>query len=191
MNNKEVLLARLKKNLKESRYNHVIGVKEAAIELAKVHGVSSDKAETAALFHDYAKNFTNDEMRKYIEEKNLRDETLSVCNSINLYHGIVGASIAEDEYGVKDRDILNAIKNHTFGRAGMSKLEKIIYLADIIEKSRDFEGLEEIRNKAFADLNGAMLEAVNQTLLYLIRKNQAININTIYARNEFVKDNIK
>lgn len=191
MNNKEVLLARLKKNLKESRYNHVIGVKEAAIELAKVHGVSSDKAETAALFHDYAKNFTDDKMRRYVNEQNLRDEYLTICGSINLYHGIVGASIAEKKYGVKDRDVLSAIRNHTFGRANMSKLEKIIYLADIMEISRDFEGVDEIREKAFSDLDQAVLGAIDKTLLYLIEKGEAININTIYARNDLLSKNVK
>lgn len=189
MNNQEELVSWLKRNLKKKRFIHVMGVLEAAVELAEIHGVSREKAETAALFHDYAKNFTDDEMRKYVNEQNLSDEYLTICNSMNLYHGIVGASIAEKKYGVKDKDILNAIRNHTFGRAGMSKLEKIIYLADIMEISRDFEGVDEIRKKAFLDLNQAMLEAINQTLLFLIRNGEIININTIHARNDLVLGN--
>jgi predicted HD superfamily hydrolase involved in NAD metabolism len=168
-----------------------MGVLEVALELAEAHEVSKEKAETAALFHDYAKNFTDDEMRRYVDEKNLCDEHLTICDSINLYHGIVGASIAEKKYGVKDRDVLNAIRNHTFGRAGMSKLEKIIYLADIMEISRDFEGVDEIRKKAFSDLDQAVLEAIDRTLLYLIGKGEVININTIYARNDLVSYNVK
>ncbi|MBK5251450.1 MAG: bis(5'-nucleosyl)-tetraphosphatase (symmetrical) YqeK [Peptostreptococcaceae bacterium] len=191
MNNQEDLVFWLAGNLKKSRFKHVMGVLEVAIELAEAHGVSKDKAETAALFHDYAKNFSDDEMRIYVDKQNLRDEHLSICGSINLYHGIVGASIAEKKYGVKDRDVLNAIMNHTFGRTGMSKLEKIIYLADIMEISRDFEGVDEIREKAFSDLDQAILAAIDKTLLYLIGKGEVININTIYARNDLISGNVK
>ncbi len=191
MNNREELVSWLEGNLKKSRFKHVMGVLDVAIELAEAHGVSKEKAEKAALFHDYAKNFTDDKMRRYVNEQNLRDEYLTICGSINLYHGIVGASIAEKKYGVKDRDVLSAIRNHTFGRANMSKLEKIIYLADIMEISRDFEGVDEIREKAFSDLDQAVLGAIDKTLLYLIEKGEAININTIYARNDLLSKNVK
>jgi predicted HD superfamily hydrolase involved in NAD metabolism len=191
MNNREDLISWLAGNLKKSRFKHVMGVLDVALELAEAHGVLKEKAETAALFHDYAKNFTDDEMRGYVDKNNLRDEHMTLCGSMNLYHGIVGASIAEKKYGVKDRDVLSAIRNHTFARADMSKLEKIIYLADIMEISRDFEGVDAIREKAFSDLDQAVLEAIDKTLLYLIGKKEVININTIYARNDLLAENVK
>jgi len=189
MPNREDVVQWLCANLKKKRYDHVMGVLEVALKLSEAHGVPKEKAETAALFHDYAKNFSDEQMLKRIEDGNLHDENLSVCASINLYHGIVGASIAEKEYGICDRDILNAIRNHTFGRDGMSKLEKIIYLADIIEPSRNFEGVEEIRRKAFVDMDKAMVMAIDKTLLYLIGRGEAININTIFARNDLLQGN--
>ncbi len=173
-------------NLKKTRFDHVMGVLNVAVELAEVHGVSKEKAETAALFHDYAKNFSDEEMLTHIENENLYDDNLSVCDSLNLYHGIVGARIAEKEYGIDDSDILNAIINHTFGRVGMSKLEKIIYLSDMMEASRNFEGVEEIRKIAFLDLDKAMIVAIDKTLIYLIGRGEAININTICARNDLL-----
>jgi predicted HD superfamily hydrolase involved in NAD metabolism len=191
MNNRKDLVSWLAGNLKKTRFKHVMGVLEVALELAEAHGVSKEKAETAALFHDYAKNFDDEAMLRYVNEKNLHDEHLTICGSINLYHGIVAASIAEKKYGVQDQDILSAIRNHTFGRAGMSKLEKIIYLADIIEISRDFEGVDEIREKAFLDLDQALIKAIDKTLLYLIGKGEVININTIYARNDLLAENVK
>ncbi len=186
MNNRVDVVAWLEANLKKKRFEHVMGVLKVSLELAEAHGVSKEKAEIAALFHDYAKNFSDEEMLKRIEDENLQDENLSVCASINLYHGIVGASIAEKEYGIFDRDILNAIEHHTFGRAGMSKLEKITYLSDMTEPSRNFKGVEEIREKAFLDLDKAMVMAIDKTLLYLIGRGEAININTIFARNSLL-----
>jgi len=186
MFNREDVVAWLFANLKKKRFDHVMGVLKVAVQLSEVYGVAKEKAETAALFHDYAKNFSDEEMLKRIEAENLHDENLSVCDSINLYHGIVGASIAKKEYGIDDLDILNAVRNHTFGRAGMSKLEKIIYLADMIEPSRNFEEVEEIRGKAFLDLDKATIVAIDKTLLYLIGIGEAININTIMARNDLL-----
>jgi len=186
MFNRKDVVKWLSGNLKKNRFDHVMGVLNVALELAEVHGVSKEKAETAALFHDYAKNFSDEEMLTHIENENLYDDNLSVCDSLNLYHGIVGARIAEKEYGIDDSDILNAIINHTFGRVGMSKLEKIIYLSDMVEASRNFEGVEEIRKIAFLDLDKAMIVAIDKTLIYLIGRGEAININTICARNDLL-----
>lgn len=179
----------LRDNLKEKRYLHVMGVLKTARELAAHYGVSVEKAETAALFHDYAKNFTDVEMDKFLQNGNVETGTEFLKRrSVNLYHGFVSAMIAEKEYGIIDDDVLSAIRNHTFGRPGMSELEKIIYLSDLIEPSRTFEGVEEIRRAAFQNLDRAMLMALDKTLKYLIDKGEIINLESVEARNAIIED---
>lgn len=187
MPRREETIRWLEKHLKPSRYRHVMGVLKVAGTLAKRHGESVPKAELAALFHDYAKNFSDEEMAAFVEKEGLADSELDACRSVNLYHGAVGAFIAEKTYGVRDPDVLNAIRNHTFGRAGMSRLEKIIYLADLIEPSRSFKGVEHLRRLALEDLDRAMLSALNRTLIHLIDKGARIQGRSVEARNEMLE----
>ena len=81
-----------------------------------------------------------------------------------LTHSFLGAKMAERDFGITDDDILNAIKYHTTGRAGMSLLEKIVYIADCIEPNREYySGLKEIRELAYVDIDKAMKFALKNT----------------------------
>lgn len=179
----------LKANLKVSRYNHVLGVVDTSIKLANIYGYDVYKAEIAALGHDVAKNMTNDELKNIICENNIK---LSVDeeNTKELWHSIVGPVVANKVFEIEDLDILNAIRWHTTGRENMSNLEKIIYLADLIEPSRIFDGVEDIRNIAYKDLDLAMLKALTHTTVYLLNKGLTVDINSIKARNYLIYNKI-
>ena len=175
----------LKNNLKPSRYGHTLGVVNTAIKLAEIYGEDKSKAEIAALCHDVAKNMSNEELRKLIDNENI---ILSIDeeNTQELWHSIIAPIIARKVFEIEDEEILNAMRWHTTGKENMTNLEKIIYLADLIEPSRKFEGVDEIREVAYKDLDLAMLKALTHTTIYLLKQGCAVDINSVKARNYLV-----
>lgn len=142
---REQYLAAIKPRMPEKRYIHTLGVMETAIQLAKIYGENESKAETAAILHDIAKYADIEWMEEIVKAQQL-DQQLIGWGS-ELLHGPVGAYIAESEFGITDEEILNAIRFHTTGREAMSNLEKIIFVADMIEPNRKFDGVERLRKK--------------------------------------------
>lgn len=175
----------LKDNLKPSRYGHTLGVVKTAIELAEIYNEDKQKAEIAALCHDIAKNMSYEDMLKVIEEENLKLSNYEK-NSKELWHSIIAPIMAKRIFEIEDEDVLNAMRWHTTGRENMSNLEKIIYLADLIEPSRNFQGIEAIRDISRKNLNDAVLKALTHTIMYLLTKDCAVDLNSIKARNYLI-----
>ncbi|MRX55928.1 HD domain-containing protein [Bacillus idriensis] len=181
---REKALALVKDHLTDHRYEHTIGVMETAIALAKQYGADVKKAETAAIFHDYAKFRSNDEMKQIIIEQNMTKELL--IHSPELWHAPVGAYLVEKEAGINDAEVLDAIRYHTSGRENMTLLDKVIYVADYIEPGRIFPGADEVRELAKNDLNKALIVSMKNTILFLLKKNQAIYPETLQSYNFLV-----
>lgn len=175
----------LKDNLKPSRYGHTLGVVNTAIKLAEIYGEDINKAKIAALCHDVAKNMNYEDMKIIMDEEGI---TLSLEeeNSKELWHSIVAPVLGKRIFEIQDEEILSAMRWHTTGKENMTKLEKIIYLADLIEPSRNFEGIEEIRKISHEDLNLAMLKALTHTTIYLLTQGCAVDLNSVKARNYLV-----
>lgn len=182
---REQYLAAIKPRMPEKRYIHTIGVMETAIELAKFYGEDEKKAETAAILHDIAKYAEIEWMEQIVRDEKL-DARLIGWGS-ELLHGPIGAYIAESEFGITDEDMLNAIRFHTTGRVGMSQLEKIIFVADMIEPNRKFDGVERLRKKAKKNLDKAMSACVRHTLAFLIDTKQPIYPLSIECYNDMMK----
>lgn len=167
----------------EHRFKHSIRVKDTAIKLAEIYGVDRKKAETAALFHDCAKIRDSKVLMEKANEFGVElDEYM--MESHELIHAPLGAKMAEKLYGVSDRDVLDAIAYHTTGAEDMNILEKIIYMSDYIEPMRNFPGVEEVREMAFKDIDRALFMAFNNTIVFLIKENKLIQLNTVIARNK-------
>ncbi|MCM3596308.1 bis(5'-nucleosyl)-tetraphosphatase (symmetrical) YqeK [Metabacillus idriensis] len=181
---REKALALVKDHLTDHRYEHTIGVMETAIALAKQYGADVKKAETAAIFHDYAKFRSKDEMKQIIIEQNMTKELL--IHSPELWHAPVGAYLVEKEAGINDAEVLDAIRYHTSGRENMTLLDKVIYVADYIEPGRIFPGADEVRELAKNDLNKALIVSMKNTILFLLKKNQAIYPETLQSYNFLV-----
>ncbi|MDR0138283.1 bis(5'-nucleosyl)-tetraphosphatase (symmetrical) YqeK [Metabacillus idriensis] len=181
---REKALALVKEHLTDHRYEHTIGVMETAIALAKQYGADVKKAETAAIFHDYAKFRSKDEMKQIIIEQNMTKELL--IHSPELWHAPVGAYLVEKEAGINDAEVLDAIRYHTSGRENMTLLDKVIYVADYIEPGRIFPGADEVRELAKNDLNKALIVSMKNTILFLLKKNQAIYPETLQSYNFLV-----
>jgi predicted HD superfamily hydrolase involved in NAD metabolism len=125
-----------------SRYQHILGVAYTAKILAAKHGVSVVDAEVAALLHDVAKEQDIQQIKSMLQ---LKFEADYLNYDEAIWHGPMGAVIAADVLGITNQDILNAVKFHVTGRAGMSDLEKVIFVADSTEPGRTYERCIEIR----------------------------------------------
>jgi predicted HD superfamily hydrolase involved in NAD metabolism len=163
----EQLRESMKMVLKETRYQHVLGVEEVSIDLAVIHGCDQRKAAIAGILHDCAKYLTDEELLSECTKYKL-PVTDGERKSVYLLHAKVGAACARDKYGIEDDDILNAITYHTTGRPGMSLLEKIVFTADYIEPNRKpLPRIEEIRKAAYDHLDFAVYLILENTLEYL------------------------
>ncbi|ASB88286.1 bis(5'-nucleosyl)-tetraphosphatase (symmetrical) YqeK [Bacillus sonorensis] len=179
-------LACVKEQLTEQRYTHTVGVMETAVKLAERFGADVKKAETAAIFHDYAKFRPKEEMKQIILDENKSLEVLDFHHE--LWHAPAGASLVKTEVGITDEDVLSAIRYHTSGRPGMTLLEKIIYVADYIEPGRLFPGVDEVRALAEENLDLALIQALKNTITFLLKKNQAVFPDTIATYNALLKE---
>ncbi len=168
------------------RFKHIINVAEAAKQLAKRYGADEESAYLAGLLHDVAKPYDAATMLKKAEAYGINIDPIYKADP-QLLHGLVGATVAKEHYGIEDRDILNAVANHTTGRVGMSRLEKIVYLADYIEVSRDFPGVDRLRELAFKDLDQAVIMAIEHTLFHLLESHKLIHTTTVAARNDLIQ----
>ena len=182
--NREVALELVEKQLTERRYQHTLGVAESAIELANRYGADVKKAELAAIFHDYAKFRPKEEMREIIVSQGMASTLLDFHSE--LWHAPVGAYLVEKEAGITNTEILDAIRYHTSGRVGMTLLDKIIYLADYIEPGRLFPGVDEVRETAKISLNQAVIEAMRNTIVFLMKKKQAVYPDTFHSYNDLI-----
>lgn len=173
----------LQGNINEKRFQHTLGVEKMAVKLAKMYGADVRKAQTAALFHDMAKRLDN--KLALAKELGIEPSPTERTNP-KLLHGPIAAKLMERDFHIVDTDVLNAVRYHTTGRRGMSKLEKIIYQADFIEETRDFDGVDELRKRTFEDLDAGLLEGLIHTLKYLLDKRVTIEWNSIEAYNHML-----
>lgn len=176
------------KRLSTERYNHVVRVKDTAAKLGKRYGVCLKDVELAALLHDIAKNMSFESLRHRLETTTIDSRLLQFHHE--LWHAPVGMLIAIEDFGLNENmnlDILNAIRYHTTGRAYMSPLEKLIYIADMIEPGRDFPGIEKLRDLANQDLDQAMGACIQSSLQFLIAKGIAVFPDSVDCYNEHVQ----
>lgn len=166
---------KLKSTLKESRFEHTLGVMYTAGSMAMAHGYDINKAMLAGLLHDCAKCLTYEEQVKICEDNH---REISECERGNraLLHSKAGAILAKIEYDITDDEILHAIEYHTTSVANMNTLDKIIYIADYIEPTRDqAPNLSYIRKLAFSDLDACLAQILYDTLEYLNAKGYLID----------------
>ena len=168
----------IRKHLKPSRLEHTMRVREEAMRLARRFGADVEKAEIAAVFHDMAKNMDVEEMNRMIREFGLDERYI---DQPNLAHSKLAACMMRRDFGIDDEDLLNAVASHTTGRAGMSLLEKVVFLADAIEPGRDYPSVTEIRRLAETDLDLACIRMLERTVDWLSQKQVHIDEQTLQA----------
>lgn len=147
---KKRILDIVKQNTGESRFEHTLRVADLATKLAIHYGVDVDKAWLAAILHDLEKNISLEENDMLVKKYGLDEKYLG---NKNLSHSKLAAVVSRDKLGIDDADILNAISFHTTGRANMSMLEKIIFVADTCEEGRTYKEAAMLRNNAFENID--------------------------------------
>ncbi len=163
---------RLQSDLKPQRMEHTAYVLETAIGLAARFGADPKKARIAALLHDCAKYLPEDELLSFADTE---------PPMLPILHAPAGADRAKRVYRVDDPAVLRAIRLHTTGDADMTPLDKIVYLADMIEPSRNFEGVDIIRNAA--TLDEMMRLALSRSIWYIKERGNPIHPATLRALN--------
>ena len=165
--------------LSAKRFAHTLGVAATARRLALIHGLDADKAEAAALLHDCAKCMPLADMQRIARENRLTEDE-SLLTSGALLHSVAGAHVAHADYGVDDPILLSAIRRHTTGAPGMTKLDMAVWLADAIEPTReDYPGLTDLRALAEVSLEKAILSSMESTLAYVRKRGKSVHPATM------------
>ena len=149
------------------RVAHVTGCESESVKLAMHYGEDAELAAEAAILHDITKKLKYDEQLILCREYGIICDKAQLENE-KLLHALTGAALAADRFGVCEA-VREAIRWHTTGKPDMSILEKIIYLADYIEPTRDFEGVEKLRELAYENLDEAMILGLEMGLEELSR----------------------
>ncbi len=180
----------LKSMLSSKRYTHSLNTADTALMLASKYGVDEHKAYRAALLHDAAKDMSAQELIKRAEQAGITVDKYCRVRP-HLLHAAVGAVVAKEVFGLCDEESLSAIAHHTMGKEDMTKLEKIIFLADLMEPARDYEGVDKVRMLAEKDLDEAILEAYDGIIRYVLVKGDMLHPDTVKARNYLILERIK
>ena len=176
----------LRSRLDDYRYIHSLGVAKSAKELAALYGADEEKAYTAGLLHDVMKNVSPDEQLQIMEKA---DIILSPCEKLNqkLWHAIAGAAFLKTELNITDEEIISAVRWHTTGKAGMTTLEKTVYLADFISEDRTYPDVDEVRRLAHIGLESAIVYTQKYCIQKLLSQNMIIDPSGVECYNDLVR----
>ena len=163
-------IKRIKSMIKESRYLHSVSVAHVAYRLAKRHQLDFSKAYVAGLLHDIAKGIDKDESLRLMKE--FYPEYVDI--GAYAYHQFLGEMVVKNAFGIIDTDILMAIKYHTTGRKEMGWLEKLIYVSDKIEPTRQYDS-SDLLSAMENDFSSGFLTVLRANLEYLANKNKDID----------------
>ncbi len=172
--------------MKERRYNHTLGTIEEARRLAKHYKADEHKAALAAALHDILKEISRDKAIAFMKKHKIRLDKITMGEP-KLWHGPLSAYYARYEFGITDNQVLDAITYHTTGRGKMTMLDKIIYIADFIEPTRNFDDVAEMRKLAYDKIDKAILYGLTHVLQDIIaNKKGKIHPNQVQMWNDLV-----
>jgi predicted HD superfamily hydrolase involved in NAD metabolism len=170
-------------NVSARRLQHILGVEQMCIELARCHQVNEHQAAIAGLMHDLAKFFPASRLLQMARAEGMTIDSICATHP-HLLHAEVGAIVARDEFGIDDKNVLAAISNHTLGSPEMSRLSCIVFVADALEPNRgNTPELAAMRQVARENLYKSVRQTCEYSLRYLINNNKIIHPRTILTRN--------
>lgn len=185
----EAIKTELEKELMPKRFTHSIGVMNEAVAMAELFGADKDKARLAGLLHDCAKSLPVEAALDIIRRNGSEpDEVTLSCPAI--IHAPAGSYYAREHYGVDDTEVLDAICYHTVARVSMTLLDKIIYVADMTEPNRRFDGVDRLRELARTDIDTVYTEALKHSIIFNLQKGSVVHPATLYAWNDICKQRL-
>lgn len=182
--NKEILLEATRKQVKDARFNHILGVIDTAKQLARNNMVDVEAAEVAAILHDYCKAWSAEQLKEILITN---QDSSWLDYPLQTWHAPAAFYIAQQQFGIMEHDLLHAIYYHTTGRARMSPLEQVLWVADYIEPNRVFPGVETARALASEQLDAALRFGLIQTMQYLVEHQQRVHPLTLEAYNYYMR----
>ena len=182
---REFYTQHIRERLSDYRFRHSVNVSREAVRLAKLYGGDVARAELAGLLHDVMKDTEKKEQLALIEKYGV-DLNDVERQAPKLWHAIAGAVYVRRVLKIRDDDVVNAVRYHTTARAGMSLLEKIVFIADYTSEERDYKGVEKMRKASNVSLEYAMEEALAFGILTRADEHTAIHPDTFEAYNEII-----
>jgi len=174
-------------NIDRELAGHLIGTRDFALEINRDQtlGLHEESVALASLCHDLARRIPPDEILSELESRRIDPAEYGFVVPV-LFHGVLSAEIAREKVGVTDEDVLDAIRWHAGGRRDMSLLAKLVYVADKVEPSRRFPGVEELRSAVRLGLEGAFPRIVASVICYIVARNLPLDYNSVAAYNQAV-----
>ena len=172
-----------RRTLSDKRYAHTLNVRRLAVKLARQYGADPEKAALAALLHDVAKELPKGELLQILQDNAIM-EPGAAQRPMPVWHGLCAALLARHRWGVQDEEVLSAIANHTAGKPGMSRLDKIVYLADMCSAERSYPEVEGLRALLSQDLDRAMAVALSQNIQWMRQEGKPIDPMSLAAYEE-------
>ncbi len=179
------LTALLKVRLSKKRFTHSVNVARAAWELAEKWGADPARAYLAGLLHDCCKELPFPEQHALMMSGPFPVSDAE-WYAKPVWHGIAAAAYMHEELGIDDPEVLSAARWHTVGHANMTRLEEIVYMADLISAERSYRDVDRFRKLAHTDLQRAMLEAFSWAIDSVIRKGNPLPVCTVEAYNYYL-----
>ena len=173
----------LKERLNPKRYNHSLCVADEALRLAKKYGGDCDKAYLAGLLHDITKNAKEEEHLHIFSQFGIMLNDVEK-RAEKLWHAISGAAYIEHILGIKDNEIITAVRYHTTAREDMTQLEKLLYLADFTSADRDYDDIDIMRQKVEISMEAALDYALSYTINDLVSRGKPLHLDTVKAYNQ-------
>ena len=180
----------IREKISSKRYSHSMNVAIACGQLAKHYGLSaemSQKAYIAGILHDIMKECPNDKAKLMVRTSGLFPDYVEMYEP-KLWHAIAGAKYVRDDMGITDPDIIDAIRFHTASCAGLSIISKIVRVADWISAERDYDGVDELRELAFSNLDFAVFSTIKASIKKTMKKGGKIPAYTISGYNYYLEE---
>ena len=178
-------LVLLESRLSPELYLHSLGVGKSAADLARCYGEDPQRAYLTGILHDYGKRYNPETLLHYAGSRGLHLDEIT-RKEPSLLHAPLGVELLQEELGLEDATMLEAIRYHTTGSPGLSLLGKIIFLADAIEDGRDYPGVKELRKLARLDLTEALLTVTENTIKLVLEKRGFLHPHSVFFRNELL-----
>ncbi|MGA7933446.1 MAG: bis(5'-nucleosyl)-tetraphosphatase (symmetrical) YqeK [Kovacikia sp.] len=177
------VLSWLKKSVPDSRLQHILRVEEMAAKLARHHQLDESQAAQAGLMHDLAKFFKPKRLLQMAQAEGLKLDSVTQANP-HLLHAEIGAIVARDEFGISNKTVLQAIRNHTLGSPGMGPLSCVVFLADSLEPGRgETSELEQLRQICWQNLHQAVWLTCDYSLKDLLATRRSVHPRMVLTRN--------
>ncbi len=176
-------LNEIKKRLSRYRFIHSVNVADEAKRLAVKYGADAEKAYTAGLVHDIMKDLPKQEQLEMFRKYSVELSGVELA-SPKIWHAVCGELFLRNELNVSDEEILSAVRYHTTAKAGMSLLEKVLYVADYTSAERDYPDVDVMREKADRSLEEAMLYGLQFTIDEMVKEGRPVHPDSLDAYNE-------